>query len=149
MPFYTCYVAGRGHFFPCSLPVFVFLPILCLFQPSVTLCHGRGYLQAMGDTDMAHCDPQQSPWLTLSYLCPYLPHSFSSLWKCTRDTLRQAPVDDPEDGIGKPLPHCLPFRVAEDTAVWFNSAISTSVPGRHSSEKRLHTMLILARFLKS
>lgn len=40
-------------------------------------------------------------------------------------------------------------RVAEDTDVWFNSTISTSVPECHSFEKHLHTMLILARLLKS
>lgn len=87
--------------------------------------------------------PDWAPALSLLYSNPV------ASWVFPPGAPWNASIFYPQDGIQKLLHSCRLCRVAEHSAVWYNGTTSTSVPGHHSFEKCLHTMLILERFLKS
>lgn len=114
----------------------VFLLLSCALGPAVV----------RGDVDIVHFDECRQPD------CDLAPSPFSPTvcWEAPVDTIWKASAFFPTGWHQEATTLLSCFqRVAEDSAVWFNSTISTGVPRRHSFEKRLHTMLILARLLKS
>lgn len=88
----------------------VFSLIICLFQPTVTVCHGDMAFMCGGEADIALRGPRQPPQLWLCCVATTLsPSSTSSPWKNTPDTAWKASIFHPEKGIWKLLHHCLPF----------------------------------------